>query len=554
MKIAIYSRKSKSTDKGESIDNQIHMCKEYANIHFDMPEFFIFQDEGFSGGNTNRPQFQTLLSELKKGMYDVLICYRLDRVSRNVSDFSSTLDMLTKHNIGFVSIKENFDTTTPMGRAMIHISSVFAQLERETIAERIKDNMLELSKTGRWLGGTSPLGYMSKKIAYESNGKTKHYAILELDDSTEHLVRLIYDKYLELGSISKVETYLLQEQIKTPTGSNFRSNTIRNILINPVYCAADQTSYEYFIKLGCILPDNIAFDNTYALMPYNRHKNGKSNLANDSSEWILAIGKHVPIINSATWLNVQRQIKNNHPLSIPSGGTTSALLGGLIYCKNCGAVMQVTNQDTLVDGTISYTYRCTTKLKSRGKICNIKNISKGYVLDEIVINRIRDMLKDKTNLIEELLNHKNEVLYRLSAENENKEKLENEIIENDNAIKKLIKKIVLFDDPDMEKYIQEEVKELHEKNILLKEQIDNINELANQNDFNMANIDIILASLEDFDVRIDKSTIHEKKQLIRNIIKRIEWDGDNVDIYFYFNNNPLSKECNSYHGSKITYA
>ncbi|MEF9958477.1 MAG: recombinase family protein [Niameybacter sp.] len=188
MKVAIYSRKSKTSDKGESIDNQIHMCKEYAAAHFEDPEFSIFEDEGFSGGNINRPQFKILIDEIKKGMYDVLMCYRLDRISRNVSDFSSTLDLLTKHSIGFVSIKENFDTTTPMGRAMIHISSVFAQLERETIAERVTDNLLELAKLGRWLGGTSPLGYKSQKVSYETGGKTKYYSILEQDLVTASIV------------------------------------------------------------------------------------------------------------------------------------------------------------------------------------------------------------------------------------------------------------------------------------------------------------------------------------------------------------------------------
>lgn len=166
---AVYSRKSKFTGKGDSIENQIQLCKEYAKEQLkdkNITEFLIYEDEGFSGGNTNRPEFQKLLEDAKAEKFNVLICYRLDRISRNVSDFSSTLKILQRHNIDFISIREQFDTSTPMGRAMIYIASVFAQLERETIAERIRDNMLELSKTGRWLGGTAPIGYAANPITY----------------------------------------------------------------------------------------------------------------------------------------------------------------------------------------------------------------------------------------------------------------------------------------------------------------------------------------------------------------------------------------------------
>ena len=163
---AIYSRKSMFTGKGESIENQVEMCKEYAIKNLKIKDFIIYEDEGFSGGNINRPRFQELLKDIKKEKFNFLICYRLDRISRNVADFSATLELLQKHSISFISIKEQFDTSTPIGKAMVYISSVFAQLERETIAERVRDNMLELAKSGRWLGGQTPLGFNSKRIIY----------------------------------------------------------------------------------------------------------------------------------------------------------------------------------------------------------------------------------------------------------------------------------------------------------------------------------------------------------------------------------------------------
>ena len=143
--IAVYSRKSKFTGKGESIDNQIEMCKAYLKMHFsdkyDYMNITVFEDEGFSGGNTNRPQFQEMLKMIKERKFDTLICYRLDRISRNTGDFVKLIEELKQYGVSFISIKENFDTNTPLGTAMMMVSSIFAQLERDTIAERIRDNM-----------------------------------------------------------------------------------------------------------------------------------------------------------------------------------------------------------------------------------------------------------------------------------------------------------------------------------------------------------------------------------------------------------------------------
>ncbi len=103
-----------------------------------------------------------------------MVCYRLDRISRNIGDFANLIEELNELHISFISIKEQFDTSSPMGRAMMYIASVFSQLERETIAERIRDNMLELSKSGRWLGGNTPTGYTSESVSSVTiDGKVK---------------------------------------------------------------------------------------------------------------------------------------------------------------------------------------------------------------------------------------------------------------------------------------------------------------------------------------------------------------------------------------------
>ena len=182
--IAIYSRKSRYTGKGESIGNQIDLCREYIRTHYGnaaAQQAVVFEDEGFSGGNLNRPDFKRMMTAAKDRKFKAIVVYRLDRISRNISDFSSLIEELGRLGIDFVSIRESFDTSSPMGRAMMYSASVFSQLERETIAERIRDNMHELAKTGRWLGGTTPTGYASESVkSITVDGKTKKACKLKL--------------------------------------------------------------------------------------------------------------------------------------------------------------------------------------------------------------------------------------------------------------------------------------------------------------------------------------------------------------------------------------
>lgn len=117
MKFAIYSRKSKATDKGESIGNQVEMCRNYinANAPGEEHEFLIYEDEGFSGKNTKRPEFLRMMQDAKKKRFQQVVVYRLDRISRNIVDFMTITEKLQSSGIGFISINERFDTTTPMG-------------------------------------------------------------------------------------------------------------------------------------------------------------------------------------------------------------------------------------------------------------------------------------------------------------------------------------------------------------------------------------------------------------------------------------------------------
>ena len=152
MLIAIYSRKSKWTGKGDSVENQLIMCKEYIAMFIEgggSAEIIEYEDEGFSGKNTKRPQFQKMMQDMKERHFDYLVCYRLDRLGRNLADLANLMEDLNRRNTSFISIKEKFDTTTPIGKAMLYFSGVLAQMEREQIAERVKDNMIMLARSGQ---------------------------------------------------------------------------------------------------------------------------------------------------------------------------------------------------------------------------------------------------------------------------------------------------------------------------------------------------------------------------------------------------------------------
>ena len=403
--IAIYSRKSKFTGKGESIGNQVELCREYVRNFFGeeyVDRCVVFEDEGFSGGNLNRPAFRDMMEGVRKHRFKAIVVYRLDRISRNISDFTSLIDELTKLEVSFVSIREQFDTSTPMGRAMMFIISVFSQLERETIAERIRDNMHELAKTGRWLGGNAPTGFKSEAVSKVTvDGKTrKSFKLVPIPEEAE-IPKLIFDLYTETDSLTAVEAELLRRRIRTKQGKDFTRFAIKAILQNPVYMTADEAAYDYFTQRQAdVCFPKEAFDGKRGIMAYNRtdQEKGKTTILLPVSQWIIALGQHPGLVPSSQWIKVQESLERNKSKGYRKPRNNEALLTGLLFCS-CGERMYPKlSKRVTADGKPIYTYVCKMKERSKRQRCNKRNAN-GNLLDAAIIEQIKALTEHDSSFL-----------------------------------------------------------------------------------------------------------------------------------------------------------
>lgn len=499
------------------------MCKEYAIkfLNCTNDDFIVYEDEGFSGGNVKRPNFQLMLLDAKNAKFETLICYRLDRISRNTGDFSSLINDLESYNISFISIKEQFDTTTPMGKAMMYIASVFAQLERDTIAERIKDNLQQLAKTGRYLGGVVPLGFASKRIdIIDSNGDVRNLSrLIEIPEEIQ-IVKLLYEKYLEFDSLTKVITYTFQNDIKSKLNARFNIQSLKYILSNTVYVKSDLNVYNYLKNNNfntCGSKENyyecgLMTSNRYTMLGYKRIKNTKSQL-------VVAPALHLGVIDSTTWLKVQENLKKNKSSSFRKIRNSTALLVGLLKCELCGDYMRPRIGRLNKNGTITFYYMCQTKEISKKTKCNVKNIN-GNELDKAIFNEILKLSIENLNLDKSFAKNlfsKNHIILKDIS------KLNKKIIQNENSIKNLIENIEKSTSQITTKLIFERIKKLEDENLKIKNEI-----LQFNNDDTEEFYTFIQNIINNFPIALESSDVLDKRKLLKSIISKITWDGTSI--------------------------
>lgn len=540
-KFAIYSRKSKFTGKGESIENQIELCKQFIKFRFPTSkddDILVFEDEGFSGGNMNRPQFKKMMSLIESKQIKAVICYRLDRISRNVADFSAMYQKLEDLNVEFFSTSEEYNTSTPSGKAMLSMCIVFAQMERETIAERIRDNMNELAKSGRWLGGTTPTGYKSSElvtsITYE--GKERRAFKLEIIPEEAKIIQLIFSKFLQLNSLTKTETYLLQNHIETKNSNKFTRFSIRAILQNPVYMAADEVAWNYFENLGMeIYSVKEKFDGKHGIMAYNKtiQKSGKTHQMRDYEEWVVTIGKHKPIVKSTDWVKVQSLLQQNTSKSYRKPKSNLALLSGLLFCANCGDYMRPKQSQRLNNqGEKIYSYLCETKEKSRCKNCNSKNLN-GNTLDKAICEEIKKLSEDRAAFFQQLDQSRKFIVGNRGEYDKKLDSLRKNLKRNEKEMKSLVATLAKSDGSAAYDYITRQLNQRHDENEEIKKQITYIDNFTKSRMLSDLEFDSIRNQLQTFSDTFENMSINQKRAALRTIIKRIEWDGENVHVFLF---------------------
>ena len=538
-RIAIYSRKSKFTGKGESIGNQVELCREYIRAnHGDnaLDRLAVYEDEGFSGGNLNRPAFRNMMEDVRKHKFKAIVVYRLDRISRNISDFTGLIDELTKLEVSFVSIREQFDTSTPMGRAMMFIISVFSQLERETIAERIRDNMHELAKTGRWLGGNAPTGFKSEAVSKENvDGKIrKSFKLVPIPEEAE-IPKLIFDLYTETDSLTAVEAELLRRRMKTKQGKDFTRFAIKAILQNPVYMTADEAAYEYFAQRQAdVCFPREAFDGKHGIMAYSRtdQEKGKTTVLLPVSRWIIALGQHPGLVPSGQWIKAQESLERNKSKGYRKPRNNEALLTGLLFCS-CGERMYPKlSKRVTADGQPIYTYVCKMKERSKQERCNRRNAN-GNVLDMAILERIKMLTEHDSSFLTQL--EKSRQFYTGSREQYESQltNLQAERTRNEKTINGLIDSLAMVGDSIAKPRVLKRIEELTETNREIENRIHELEGLTSANALSDMEFDLLRQMLSMFRTNIDEMSVEEKRAAIRTVVRKVIWDGVNAHVVLF---------------------
>ena len=336
---AIYTRKS--VDDGldqefNSLDAQreageAYIASQKANGWVCLPE--RYDDGGFSGGNTSRPALKQLMAECRAGNIDVILVYKIDRLSRSICDFAELTKFFDQYNVSFCSVTQDINTSTSSGRMMLNILMTFAQYEREIIGERIRDKFAASKRKGMWMGGAVPLGY-----------RVQDRKLVVVDEEAE-TVRHIYRRYLDLQSPKRIAIELNAKGLKTKTGRPWNKGNLHHILRNCVY-------------IGKVSHKGETFD-----------------------------GEQPAIVDLDTWETVQRFMNatpTNTDLTRKSDYVSA--LKGLLYCGHCGGMMTMVATTRKNGKRYSY-YKCSRDSRRAVSSCPVKQVA-ATTLEDVVFEQI----------------------------------------------------------------------------------------------------------------------------------------------------------------------
>ena len=434
---AIYARQSVDRADSISVESQIEICKREVA---EGAEARTYVDKGYSGKSLDRPDFQALLRDMEAGLVRRVIVYRLDRISRSVLDFANLVDLFASYGVQFVSTVEKFDTSTPLGQAMLMIVMVFAQLERQTIQQRVIDAYRSRSRRGFYMGGKVPYGFQLKETVIDGV-RTKMYAPVPEEAG---VIRLIFSLYsAPLTSLGDVARRLTERGISKRDGKAFDRMRIRDMIVNPIYVRADRDIYDFFREQGTAvespLEEFIGVNGAYL---YSGDQQKRKTISLEGHSLVLA--PHEGIVRSSTWLRCREKCLKNSQVAKPVKAKAT-WLAGKIKCGYCGYALTAKS------------YHCKTKADNRYYLCRGKYSAGGCTFGSLDADAVEEIVFQE--IVQKLEGFKT-----LSAHEEGKAdlrelKLRAQIEDIDREIAGLLEKLPLANESVMT-YINQRVSQL----------------------------------------------------------------------------------------------
>ena len=327
---AIYVRQSAERADSVSLETQEQLCRQET-----APEdaVTVFCDRGFSGKNTARPGLQAMMQAVRSGQIDRVLVYKLDRISRNLADFTQILRDFQRYGTAFQSHTEHFETASPMGQAMQNMLMVFAELERETICARVRDAAFSRAKRGFDTGGPPPAGF--RRVPAVIGGI--HTSMLEADAHAADIQAGFAHYCRAEGTVSAVCRLWTDMGFQPVRGKTWATGTVSRMLRNPVYVQADSQVYAYLAKKGAELCVPAELPAQHGVYIYADRRLTSSRLTDLHGMYAIC-APHEGLIAPALWLACQEKMDRALPCR-RSGTKPRSFLSGLLYCMRCGSAM-----------------------------------------------------------------------------------------------------------------------------------------------------------------------------------------------------------------------
>lgn len=547
--VAIYARKSRITNKGDSIGVQCKQSADYAINQLSLPEdydFIKYEDKGLSGYYSDRPDFQRLLRDIEMGKIKAVACYKLDRISRKTSDLMRLLEYFERHDVTLLVCSNNINTQISTSKIIIQVLAIIAEFERDILTERIQDNLMELAKDGRWLGGKTPTGFSSNRVTTGSGKNKSAVSFLVPVTEEKKIVLEIYQTFWTTRSLQKTAT-LISEKYETKHGASFTTSTIRLILRNPIYCVADEYSYNYFLEHdGNLYGEPQDYDGQHGISAYNKTDQVKvededSTFFNPKfsqlltkkpvSEWIISVGRHEGFISSHKWVETQNILdeiaeKYNRPHR-----KTNALLAGLMYCPICGKRLRVLPESNRwTNGKPRFKYACPGV---RAKECTFKGVE-GVTLDEFVIQSLSNLQAEHDDYYRQLLENRVAGLIRSDQSEKEYQEIKKAIERLNTDIAAQVRNMREADDA-LKRFIQDDIKELTDELKKKEATLRRMEDIQSENQYlvhELSGMKKKLLSFEEFAKDAQPETLFT---LVHALVERIyiTTDGDKRQCQIY---------------------